>query len=94
MSKQKIISSLVEIEAKRVEVEKALKPNPILIAQGWKRRFLSDSNRAAEAIDLYTELGFEVYTENVDPEDFNDACKDCGLTTLVPLLSIYTRKVE
>ena len=91
-AKSKILSSLVEIEANRAEVEKAIKPDPTLIADGWERRFITDTNRASDLIDLYSELGFEVHSEEVSPEEFNEACKECGLATLVPLLTIYTRK--
>lgn len=91
-SKDKILSSLVEIEANRVELESALRPNPDLISKGWERRFITDANRASELIGLYEELGFEVHSDEISPGEFNEACRDCGLMTLVPLLMIYTRR--
>jgi hypothetical protein len=94
MSKAKILSTFVEIEANRAKVESALIPDPELIAEGWERRFITDANRAPELIDLYQELGFEVRSVEVSPAEFNQACKDCGLTTLVPLFTIYTRKSD
>lgn len=90
--KASILSSLVEIEAKRAKIEAALKPNPDLLADGWERRFITDANRAPELIELYHELGFEILSEDVDPKEFNEACKDCGLMTLIPLKTLYTRK--
>ena len=92
ISKSKVLASLVEIEANRVEVEWALRPNPELISKGWERRFITDANRASELMDLYEELGFEVHSEEISPGEFNEACRDCGLMTLVPLLMIYTRR--
>lgn len=91
-SKEKILSSLVEIEANRVELERALRPNPDLISKGWERRFITDANRASELMDLYEELGFEVHSDEISPGEFNETCRDCGLMTLVPLLMIYTRR--
>lgn len=91
MTVEKILSSLVEIEANRTLLEEALKPDPALIAAGWERRFITDANRAPDLIDLYSELGFEVRSVPIGPEEFNQNCKDCGLMTLVPLLTIYTR---
>lgn len=91
MKVEKILSSLVEIEANRIELEGALKPDPELTAEGWERRFITDANRAPDLVDLYSELGFEVRSIPISAEEFNQACKECGLMTLIPLLTIYTR---
>lgn len=91
MKVEKILSSLVEIEANRALLEEALKPDPELISAGWERRFITDTNRAPDMIDLYSELGFEVRSVPISSEEFNQSCKDCGLMTLVPMLTIYTR---
>ena len=92
MKAEKILSSLVEIEANRILLEEALKPDPTLVAAGWERRFITDANRAPDLVDLYSELGFEVHSVPITAEEFNQTCKDCGLLTLIPLLTIYTRK--
>jgi hypothetical protein len=90
--KVKTISSLVQSEANLRLAEESILPNPTLISEGWERRFITDENKALELTSLYEELGFEVVTEEIQPDDFNSTCKDCGLFTLIPLVMIYTRK--
>ncbi|MDH3943645.1 MAG: hypothetical protein OEV06_06100 [Anaerolineae bacterium] len=68
------------------------KPDPELAAQGWERRYTADPLRADEAIQLYSELGYEVRIETVKPEEFTDACQACGLTACHTYSTIYTRK--
>ena len=67
-------------------------PDPNLIAQGWERRFMSDSDRIREATDLYTELGFEVRTESILPVELNAICGDCRLATCRSYMTLYIRK--
>ena len=52
------LSLLVETEARRVLSESQLRPDPARVAEGWERRFIADSTRAEEAIQLYESLGF------------------------------------
>jgi hypothetical protein len=60
--------------------------------EGWERRFIADKRRADEVIQLYRELGYEVRSELVAPEDLRDECEDCRLVSLLKFQVIYTRK--
>lgn len=86
------LSRLVEAEAKRALSETELAADPALVAQGWERRFVTDARRAAEAVDLYQELGYEVRAEPVRKEELEDDCEDCELVVLMQFRTIYTRK--
>jgi hypothetical protein len=72
--------------------EAQLQPDPALVADGWERRFIADSQRAAEAIELYTELGYEVRVESLRPEDIRDECEGCRSQAALQFKTIYTRK--
>ena len=64
-----------------------------LQAEGWTRRFTALGRRLNEAVELYSELGFEVRLEpvNLDEEETAGAegCKDCFVT--MQARTIYTR---
>jgi hypothetical protein len=68
-----------------------LEADPALTAEGWERRFTADAQRAAEAIELYGKLGYEVRAEPVRAEETGADCSDCT-TLLVEFQTIYTRK--
>ncbi len=67
-------------------------PDPRLMAEGWQRRFMADSQRLAEYIELYTSLGCEVRTEVVKPEEIGDECEGCRLIMCRQFVTLYTRK--
>ena len=69
-----------------------LSPDPELITQGWERRFMADPSRAEEATRLYLELGFEVHSEPVKPDELSAVCGDCRLIACKTYETIYTRK--
>jgi hypothetical protein len=69
-----------------------LKPDPRLTAAGWQRRFMADPVRGREAVQLYTELGYDVHLEAVQPSELSLACGDCRLATCRAYQTIYTRK--
>jgi hypothetical protein len=62
------------------------------IAQGWERRFTADEQRAKEAVELYTHLGYEVRAVPTAPEELQDDCQDCNNVVLLHFRTIYTRK--
>ncbi|MFQ5590447.1 MAG: hypothetical protein ACE5HE_04710 [Phycisphaerae bacterium] len=66
--------------------------NPQWIADGWVRRHIADPRRAAESIELYTSLGFEVRTHKLAPADFGPACAECAAVACRSYVMIYTRK--
>ncbi len=88
------LGRLVEEEAKRVLSEAQLTADPLLIAEGWERRFVTDGRRAAEAVELYEELGYEVRAEMVRREELENECEDCQLVLLMQFKTIYTRKKD
>ncbi len=89
-----LLSRLVEEEAKRVLSEAQLTADPVLIAEGWERRFVTDGRRAAEAVELYEELGYEVRAETVRREELENECEDCQLVLLMQFKTLYTRRKD
>ncbi len=64
--------------------------------EGWTRRFTALGRRLSEAVELYSELGFDVRMEPVDLNEEETAgaegCKDCFVT--MQARTIYTRPRE
>jgi hypothetical protein len=94
------MTKLIKIEAlldrflDRVLSDAQLQPDPALVAQGWERRFTADEQRAKEAMELYTQLGYEVHAEPVRPEELQDDCLDCRTVVSFHFQTIYTRKIK
>jgi hypothetical protein len=92
------MAKLIKIEplpdrlADRLLSDAQLQPDPRLVADGWERRFTADEQRAKEAMELYTQLGYEVRAEPVRPEELPDDCQDCRTVVSFYFLAIYTRK--
>jgi hypothetical protein len=86
------IESLLERSLDRVLSPAQLRADPALSAQGWERRFTADEQRAKEAMELYTQLGYEVRAEPVLPEELQDDCQDCKTVVSFYFQTIYTRK--
>ncbi len=66
--------------------------NTALEAAGWERRYLADPDRAREAVELYTSLGYEVRAEKLEPSSFGPQCGDCSQVVCRSYVLIYTRK--
>lgn len=62
-----------------------------LVAQGWVRRYLADRDRAREAVDLYTSLGYEVKAQKLTPNDLGPQCAECASGICDTYVLIYTR---
>ncbi|MFQ5577918.1 MAG: hypothetical protein ACE5G8_13120 [Anaerolineae bacterium] len=88
----KSLGLIVEQEARRFFSEAQLKPDPALVAEGWNPRFIADARQTKEAVELYTELGYEVRAEPVPVEQMGDECSDCQVLVLLQFKTIYTRK--
>ncbi len=86
------VGPLVEQEARRRPSEAQLAGDPARIADGWERRFIADAQRAEEAMELYSELGYEVCADPVRPEELGEGCEDCRLLATSQFKVIYTRK--
>ncbi len=61
-----------------------------LLAEGWKRRFVGGPPRLPEMVELYRSLGYEVWLEPPDPEEFGAECEGCTLA-LMFFRVVYTR---
>ncbi len=61
-----------------------------LIAEGWTRRFVGGPPRLQEMIELYKSLGYQVWLEPQELEEFRDECEDC-LLALALFRVVYTR---
>jgi len=68
-----------------------LPPDSRLIAEGWERRFIADERMARDAIDTYTELGYEVRLEPVNTTSLREECSGCK-SLFAQFSAIYTRK--
>lgn len=66
--------------------------DPARIAAGWERRFIADGNRAQEAADLYSRLGYEVCMDPLGPGDLSEGCEDCALVEFLQFRVVYTRR--
>jgi len=86
------IDALFTRSSGRFLPEAQLQPDPALVADGWERRFTADSQRAAEAVELYAKLGYEVRVESLRPEEITDECEGCHSLAALEFKTIYTRK--
>lgn len=66
--------------------------DPALAAEGWVARFLADNSRAAEVMEIYADLGFEVMTRPLAPEHVGPQCTACAETACPVYAMIYTRR--
>ena len=72
--------------------DRGVLPNEALIADGWVRRYLADPDRAREAVETYTEAGFEVHLEQLEPRSFATSCEGCAASVCSTYTVVYTRK--
>jgi hypothetical protein len=86
------IEELLGHSTRRVLSDSQLEADPELVAQGWERRFTADPQRAQEATELYSQLGYEVRVESVRSIEFADDCEDCLSAAALGFKTIYTRK--
>jgi hypothetical protein len=73
-------------------IEPQFEPDPVLVAQGWQRRFTADMQRVQEAVELYSGMGFEVQTVPVQPEELSEDCNGCRLVVAFQFQTVYTRR--
>ncbi len=66
--------------------------DPRLLAEGWARRFVADAQRAQEALELFTGMGYEVFLDPVGPADLHEDCEHCRLARLLGFKTVYVRK--
>ena len=98
MSQPDLISSIEKTPCDDLPVLPSLPPferppDPALVAEGWDRLFMADSQRLKEYTELYASMGYEVRAEKVKPEEISDQCADCALLICRQFLTLYTRKI-
>ena len=59
---------------------------------GWQRRFDADAGRAAELVDLYCEMGYEVTTLAIAPQEIGPECAGCAIVVCQRYVALYTRR--
>jgi len=59
---------------------------------GWQLRFEADANRAAELIDLYHDLGYEVTTRKIAAQEIDPECAGCAVVACQRYVALYTRR--
>lgn len=59
---------------------------------GWQRRFEADANRASELVDLYCDMGFEVTTLAIGPQEIGPECTGCAIVACQRYVALYTRR--
>lgn len=62
-----------------------------LVKEGWERRATYDEGRLSELVELYQELGYEVYLKDFDPAE-EPGCAECMQLAPENYKTIYTRK--
>jgi hypothetical protein len=92
MAKLLKIGDLLNESNRRFFSDAQLAPDPALVAEGWERRFTADSERAAEASELYSKLGYEVRAEPVSSDEVQEDCPDCHSHMISKFRTLYTRR--
>ena len=72
--------------------EPVIRPDPSRVAEGWEPRFVVETRRVPEYVELYTSLGFEVLADPVRRDHIASECGDCRVAILLDFRTIYTRR--
>ena len=65
-----------------------------LETEGRQQRFDADAARAAELVDLYHDLGYEVATSKIAPQEIGPECAGCAIVACQRYVALYTRRPE
>jgi hypothetical protein len=82
----------VERVAVETEAEAASRQRLELETTGWQRRFEADAGRAGELTDLYCEMGYEVTTLAIAPQEIGPECAGCAIIACQRYVALYTRR--
>lgn len=85
------LESLLDSSSRRFFSDEQLQADPRLLAEGWERRFTTDEERAGEALELYSQLGYEVRAEPILQGELDVDCTDCHSVMRSRFKTIYTR---
>jgi hypothetical protein len=61
------------------------------VGAGWKKCGTYDELRLSEIVDLYEDLGFEVYIQPFNPDE-ETGCAECLKVSPEKYKTVYTRK--
>lgn len=87
------LDALLKLEAHRARAAEAAPADPARVAEGWERRCVVDAARAAELMELYSELGFEVAADPVSGAEVGgEDCAECRLVAMLRFRAVYTRR--
>ncbi len=71
--------------------EKGNKSSADLAKEGWQRRATYDETRLAELVEMYQEVGYEVYLKTFEPAE-ETGCAECMQVAPEKYTTIFTRK--
>ena len=71
--------------------KKGGKSSAELIKEGWERRATYDETRLAELVEMYQEVGYEVYLKTFEPAE-ETGCAECMQVAPEKYTTIFTRK--
>ena len=62
-----------------------------LAGEGWEKRTTYNEPRLSEVVEMYRELGYEVYLKPFDPDE-ETGCSECMKASPEQYTTVYTRK--
>lgn len=62
-----------------------------LAGEGWEKRATYNEPRLSEVVEMYRELGYEVYLKPFDPDE-ETGCSECMKVSPGKYTTVYTRK--
>ena len=74
-----------------LELRDELEVREDLETSGWQRRFEAEAARAGELVDLYSDLGYEVTTCAIAPQEIGPDCTGCAIVACQRYVALYTR---
>lgn len=74
-------------------MNEAAKSKEELEREGWKLASITSGAYLRIILEMYEELGFDVYTEEVTPEEYT-GCTICYIAGNETITRIYTRSIN
>ncbi len=81
------------MNSRTIGLQPRTKSEAELLAEGWMRRFVGGPPRLQEMVELYQSLGYEVWLEPQEADEFCDECEGCTLALLL-FRVVYTKPKE
>lgn len=64
-----------------------------MVEMGWEEVAIDSGDHVQRMVEMYKELDFEIYLEEVKPEDVS-RCTDCYEASGEKLYRVYTRRKQ